>query len=105
MMKKVSVTGMGCVCAAGLSVDAAMRSMAAGKRSPAPPARIKTDLRESFPVFEAPIDFRSGMDSTRTHSLLQAALDEAAAVAAVGRDNLANPAIRASLRLRRWSKC
>ncbi len=82
-MNKVVVTGMGCVCAAGLSVDAAMRSMAAGKRAPAPPAGIKTDLKESYPVFEVPAGFQAGQETTRTLSLLLSALDEALGQAAL----------------------
>ena len=37
-----AVTGIGCICAAGRDLPAAMASMAAGRRSPRPPARFST---------------------------------------------------------------
>ncbi len=50
----VPVTGLGCICARGTTVDACMDSMLRGERNPAPPTKVKTTHKEQFPVFEAP---------------------------------------------------
>jgi len=48
----VAITGLGCICAAGTSLDACMAALYSGKRAPAPSSRFKSDHPTRFPVFE-----------------------------------------------------
>lgn len=48
----VEATGMGCICAAGDSVEQAMNTLYKGFRNPQKPARIKTTLEVEYPAFE-----------------------------------------------------
>jgi len=60
------VTGLGCLCAAGASVDEAVASLYAGRRHPAASGRVPVDLDRAFPVFEVASDLRSelaGLDA------------------------------------------
>ncbi|WP_462323824.1 beta-ketoacyl-[acyl-carrier-protein] synthase family protein [Desulfoplanes sp.] len=50
----VSVTGMGCICAAGLHVDECLASLATGRRDPQEPGRFHNEHSQPFPVFEVP---------------------------------------------------
>jgi 3-oxoacyl-[acyl-carrier-protein] synthase-1/3-oxoacyl-[acyl-carrier-protein] synthase II len=50
----VSVTGMGCICAAGLNVDECLASLATGRRDPREPSRFHNEHSQPFPVFEIP---------------------------------------------------
>jgi len=52
-----AVTGIGCICAAGRDLPAAMSSMATSRRSPQPPARFSTGHPKRYPVFGVPDDF------------------------------------------------
>ena len=52
-----AITGIGCICAAGRDLPAAISSMAAGSRAPAPPARFVTTHPKRYPVFGVPDDF------------------------------------------------
>ena len=52
-----AVTGIGCICAAGRDLPAAIASMAAGRRSPEPPARFSTTHPRRYPVFGVPDDW------------------------------------------------
>jgi len=52
-----AITGIGCICAAGRDLPAAISSMAAGIRAPAPPARFSTTHPKRYPVFGVPDDF------------------------------------------------
>jgi len=52
-----AVTGIGCICAAGRDLPAAMAAMAAGRRAPQPPARFSTTHPKRYPVFGIPDDF------------------------------------------------
>jgi len=52
-----AITGIGCICAAGRDLPAAMCSMAAARRSPQPPARFSTGHPKRYPVFGVPDDF------------------------------------------------
>ncbi|WP_027368682.1 beta-ketoacyl-[acyl-carrier-protein] synthase family protein [Desulfocurvibacter africanus] len=53
----VAVAGLGCLCAAGLSVDECVRALFRGERDPRPPARLSTNLPTRNPVFELPESF------------------------------------------------
>jgi len=53
----VAVTGIGCICAAGGDLDAAMAALAAGSRAPHPPTRFDTGHPTRYPVFEIPAGF------------------------------------------------
>ena len=55
--KPVSITGMGCLCAAGLNLKSCMDFLFAGKRFPAPPRKFCPDHGVSYPVFEILDDF------------------------------------------------
>ena len=48
----VSVTGMGCVCAAGLTVPECLKNLALGKRAPMAPTRFANGHGRNYPVFE-----------------------------------------------------
>jgi len=52
-----AITGIGCICAAGRDLSAAMSSMAAARRSPQPPSRFSTTHPRRYPVFGVPDDF------------------------------------------------
>jgi len=52
-----AITGIGCICAAGRNLSAAMASMAAARRSPRPPERFSTTHPKRYPVFGVPDDF------------------------------------------------
>lgn len=65
-MKKrlAAVTGLGCICAAGSTVEETMRSLYAGERNPAPPVLVKSDIEKVSPVFEIYSDL-GGEDEAR----------------------------------------
>ncbi len=48
----VAISGAGCICAAGMTLETALASMLAGKRQPQPPVAFATGHAEPFPVFE-----------------------------------------------------
>jgi len=50
----VAVTGIGCLSAAGTSLDACMDTLFAGGRAPAPPTRFSSTHQSVYPVFEVP---------------------------------------------------
>ncbi|MBN1865703.1 beta-ketoacyl-[acyl-carrier-protein] synthase family protein [Candidatus Sumerlaeota bacterium] len=54
--RQAIVTGLGCLCGAGRSVDASMATLYAGRRAPRPPKRFAVDLDEGYPVFEIDSD-------------------------------------------------
>lgn len=77
-LKGVSITGMGCICAAGNSVKSAMDSMYSSVRNPAAPKRIQTKLEIKYPVFEVKSEiFVSDTLATRTSLLTLHAVKEA----------------------------
>ncbi len=92
--RRAAVTGLGCICAAGSTVEETMRSLYAGERNPAPPVLVRTDIEKISPVFEIFSDFTGegeGRNATRTtllaiqaarEALAQAGLDAAALKAA-----------------------
>ncbi|MBI4879581.1 MAG: beta-ketoacyl-[acyl-carrier-protein] synthase family protein [Planctomycetes bacterium] len=55
-MAEIVATGLGCISAAGGSVDAATAAMLAGERAPRPPLRFALDLGRDLPVFEIDSD-------------------------------------------------
>jgi 3-oxoacyl-[acyl-carrier-protein] synthase II len=79
----VAITGLGCICAAGTSVDACMDALYSGRRAPAPSLRFTSNHPTRFPVFEVP-DFSEPPELLRTSALgLQAARE---AIADAGLD-------------------
>ncbi len=53
----VFVTGMGCICHAGGTLDACMRSLYNGHRQPGPPTTFTIPAENGSPVFEVPPAF------------------------------------------------
>ena len=87
--KGVSVTGLGCICAAGNSVKAAMDSMYSGTRHPAKPEQIQTKLDIIYPVFEVDSEISvSDVMATRTSLLALHAVNEALDQANLNKDRL-----------------
>lgn len=85
-MKKrlAAVTGLGCICAAGSTVEETMRSLYAGERNPAPPVLVKAGVEKVSPVFEIFTDLAGegeGRNATRTTLLAIKAAREALAQA------------------------
>jgi len=66
-LRPVAITGMGCLCAAGLDLPACIDFLFQGKRNPAPPSRLAIAASPPFPVFEVPDPF-----STRPFSIATA---------------------------------
>jgi len=52
MSRAVAITGAGCLCAAGMSLDSSFDSMIRGERKPQPPRSFYSDHTEAYPVFE-----------------------------------------------------
>jgi 3-oxoacyl-[acyl-carrier-protein] synthase-1/3-oxoacyl-[acyl-carrier-protein] synthase II len=88
-MMAVPVSGLGCLSAAGLGLEAGMASMFRGGRAPAPPRRFSTGHPIPYPVFEI-LDFPERAELLRTASLLLAAAREALADAGLDRERLAS---------------
>lgn len=74
----VAITGLGCICAAGSSVDACMESLYSGVRAPAPASRFSSSHPTRFPVFEVR-DFTEPPELLRTSALGLHAAREAVA--------------------------
>jgi len=53
----VAITGLGCLCAAGLNLRECMSSLFSGTRNPAPPQRFAHDHPTAYPVFEVIEEF------------------------------------------------
>ncbi|MFZ0134463.1 MAG: beta-ketoacyl-[acyl-carrier-protein] synthase family protein [Desulfobacterales bacterium] len=51
-LRPVAITGMGCLCAAGLDVPQCVDSLFRGRRHPAPPTRLAIASPPAHPVFE-----------------------------------------------------
>lgn len=85
MKKRVAaVTGLGCICAAGTTVEETMRSLYGGTRNPAPPVLVKAGVEKVSPVFEIFADLAwkgEKRDATRTTRLAVKAAREALAQA------------------------
>ncbi len=52
MNRAVAISGAGCLCAAGMTLEQAYAAMLKGKRDPQPPRAFRSDHLEPFPVFE-----------------------------------------------------
>jgi 3-oxoacyl-(acyl-carrier-protein) synthase len=52
MSRAVAISGAGCLCAAGMSLDEAFAAMLRGTRQPRPPRAFSSAHAEVFPVFE-----------------------------------------------------
>ncbi len=78
----VAISGVGCLCAAGLGLNACMNNLFNGQRHPAPPTTFTIGYSKAYPVFEVPDDFllTAGEESrnlTRTCRLILTAVREA----------------------------
>jgi 3-oxoacyl-[acyl-carrier-protein] synthase-1/3-oxoacyl-[acyl-carrier-protein] synthase II len=96
-MKRISpvaVVGMGCVCAAGATLDPCMETLFAGRRNPQLPSRFPIPEGFTYPVFEVPDAFLTpggpGSATLRTSLLAQCAAEEALADAGLTTDDLAS---------------
>ncbi len=89
--RRAAVTGLGCICAAGSTVEEIMRSLYAGERNPAPPVLVKTDIDKVSPVFEIFSDLAGegeGRNATRTTLMAIKAAREALSRAGLDRATL-----------------
>lgn len=78
--RPVGIVGMGCICAAGDSVEDIISSLYCGKRKPAAPVAFIAELAENPPVFEVYSDltrFAVHENHSRTTLLALAAVREA----------------------------
>ncbi len=66
----VSVTGMGCICAAGENVEDAVRKTYTGTRLPVLPSRLQVNLDKTYPVFEVASDLDGICDNANRTTLL-----------------------------------
>ncbi len=85
----VAITGMGCVCAAGMDLPACLDSIFRGVRAPAPPVRFESNHPTRYPVFEVP-DFIETPELLRTSALGMRAAREALADAGLDRETLSS---------------
>lgn len=88
----VAVSGVGCICAAGMNLPECMESLFSGKRWPAPPKRIQRAQSDQYPVFELQAEFPAETDGDvfRTSRLALAATREAMADASFRDRDLAS---------------
>ena len=87
----VDITGMGCICAPGISVDSVMESMYTGQRHPAKPVNIETTLEQNYPAFEVLSELSiTDPDLTRTSQFTLHAVNEALAQAGLDTDYLSS---------------
>lgn len=93
-MSTVEITGLGCICAAGNSLDEVMQSLYTGTRNPAPPVNIRTELDTAYPVFEVTSEMNNlSDDATRTTKLALTAVNEALEQAKLSRKQLENMSV------------
>ena len=83
----VAITGLGCICAAGTSVDACMDTLYLGRRAPAPSTRFTSNHPTRFPVFEV-AGFSEPPELLRTSALGLHAAREAIADAGLDLETL-----------------
>ena len=79
---KVEVSGVGCICSAGLTTSEVMQSLYAGKRVVGKSSIIKSTIENEYPVFEINSDLETLLgkacnDATRTTKLAYIAVIEA----------------------------
>lgn len=84
----VAITGLGCICAAGNTVDEALAALYAGKRAPVPPVRFGSSHPVRYPVFEVQ-GFAGAPELLRTAALGLHAAREALADAGLDAHALA----------------
>jgi 3-oxoacyl-(acyl-carrier-protein) synthase len=93
-MSPVAVVGMGCICAAGATLDLCMETLFAGHRNPQLPSRFMIPQGFTYPVFEVPDSFmtnrKPASGTQRTCQLAQCAAEEALHDAGLTTDQLAN---------------
>lgn len=80
----IAVTGLGCLCGAGMNLAECMESLFRNDRTPRPPSRFSTDHPVSYPVLELRDEFKLPLDDqksvyARTSQLALAAALEALA--------------------------
>lgn len=83
----VAITGLGCICAAGNSLDDALAALYAGRRAPAPPRRFSSSHATRYPVFEVAA-FSEPPELLRTSALALHAAREALADAGLDAEAL-----------------
>ncbi len=89
MRKSIAgITGLGCICAAGDSLETIMPALYSGKRRPAAPLAVKTGLDKISPVFEVSSDLAQEGDASRTTLLALTALKEAMSHACFDRSDI-----------------
>lgn len=54
MNRRIPISGAGCLCTAGLDLEAAVAALLEGRRQPASPRRFHTSHPFTYPVFELP---------------------------------------------------
>lgn len=96
--RRVVVTGLGCICAAGPDLASTTATVFAGRREPAAPSHFSTDHEVAYPVFEIPdrwIGDDAGLpDHQRCGALARIAAREAVADAGLeDLDRLASVAV------------
>ncbi len=52
MNQAIAISGAGCLCAAGMTLNEALQSMLRGERNPQPPIAFSSSHPEAYPVFE-----------------------------------------------------
>jgi len=88
--KKIYITGLGTISAAGENVEQSMESLYAGRRNPMPPQNIKVMLETEYPVFEVfTKKALADKNTTRTTQLALIALEEALAASGLSKNDLA----------------
>jgi 3-oxoacyl-[acyl-carrier-protein] synthase II len=80
----ISVTGIGCLCAAGENLKQCMDSLFAGRQQCAPPVRFSSSHPVTYPVFEIPDDFTFIGSDQKSEILRTARLAVTAAGEALG---------------------
>lgn len=83
----VAITGMGCICAAGTTLDDCMAALYSGHRAPAPSLRFSSSHPTRYPVFEVPT-FHEPPELLRTSALGLHAAREALANAGLCLESL-----------------
>ncbi len=89
----IAITGLGCLCGAGMNLAECLESMFRNERNPHPPLRFSTDHPVSYPVLELREEFRLPLDDqetvyARTSQLALAAVFEALADAGWDEESL-----------------
>jgi 3-oxoacyl-[acyl-carrier-protein] synthase II len=91
---RVAITGLGCICAAGSSLEQTMRSLYAGRRCPTTSRRLRLELSQDYPVFEISVglddlyETRLQHEPTRTTRLALIAAEQALRQAGIDRSIL-----------------